>query len=205
MRRRFINNSDAQYPTNINNYLTVEALEDGLTVSLSTNACRYCVDGDGNWISLAAGAETESIKAGQTLSLRGNLTPSGYVGIGTFTISKKCNLKGNCMSMLYDANAPFITTIESCAFYRLFYNCANIVNVSENFLPATILHNHCYDGMFSGCSSLTTAPELPASTLESYCYMGMFSGCTSILNAPDICVDRMQYWCCMEMSMAVPV
>lgn len=31
----------------MNNYLTIEALEDGLTVSLSTNACEYCVDGDG--------------------------------------------------------------------------------------------------------------------------------------------------------------
>lgn len=32
----------------IANYLTIEALEDGLTASLSDNACEYCVDGDGN-------------------------------------------------------------------------------------------------------------------------------------------------------------
>lgn len=31
----------------INNYLTIEALEDGLTASLSTNACQYCIDGSG--------------------------------------------------------------------------------------------------------------------------------------------------------------
>ena len=31
--------------TNINDYLTIEALEDGLTASLSTNACEYCIDG----------------------------------------------------------------------------------------------------------------------------------------------------------------
>jgi hypothetical protein len=34
--------------------------------------------------------------------------------------------------------------------------------------------------MFSGCSSLTTAPVLPATTLVTNCYNGMFSGCTSL-------------------------
>lgn len=33
---------------NIDDYVTFTALEDGLTISLSTNACEYCVDGDGN-------------------------------------------------------------------------------------------------------------------------------------------------------------
>ena len=34
--------------------------------------------------------------------------------------------------------------------------------------------------MFSGCTGLTTAPELPATTLTSNCYNGMFSGCTKL-------------------------
>ena len=34
--------------------------------------------------------------------------------------------------------------------------------------------------MFSGCTSLTTAPELPAKTLAEYCYQLMFRGCTSL-------------------------
>lgn len=93
------------YVPDMNNYLTIEALEDGLTASLSRNACEYCVDGDGNWKSLTANAATESINSGQTLSFRGELTPESYSGIGTFTISKKCNLKGNCMSMLFGDNA----------------------------------------------------------------------------------------------------
>ena len=62
-------------PINTNNYLTIEARENGLTASLSTNACEYCVDGDGNWKSLAAGTATETINTGHTLSFRGNLTP----------------------------------------------------------------------------------------------------------------------------------
>ena len=34
--------------------------------------------------------------------------------------------------------------------------------------------------MFSGCTSLTSAPELPATTLARYCYGNMFSGCTKL-------------------------
>ena len=109
---------------NTDNHLTIEALEDGLTVSLSRNACEYCVDGDYNWKSLAAGTATESINTGQTLSFRGNLTPNISNGIGTFTISKKCNLKGNCMSMLFgdDAADNFSLEGKNYAFYHLFYN-----------------------------------------------------------------------------------
>lgn len=48
------------------------------------------------------------------------------------------------------------------------------------YLPVTTLSNGCYQDMFNGCTSLTTAPELPATTLASYCYQFMFSGCTNL-------------------------
>ena len=34
--------------------------------------------------------------------------------------------------------------------------------------------------MFYGCTSLTSAPELKATTLAPNCYNGMFSGCTKL-------------------------
>lgn len=34
--------------------------------------------------------------------------------------------------------------------------------------------------MFSGCTSLTIAPELPATSLASSCYYNMFNGCTKL-------------------------
>ena len=34
--------------------------------------------------------------------------------------------------------------------------------------------------MFSGCTSLVTAPELPATVLVKNCYYSMFSGCTNL-------------------------
>lgn len=181
-------NSSNGSTINIDNYLTIEAIEDGLTAKLSTNACEYCVDGGSNWKSLAAGTTTEAINTGQTLSFRGNLTPTSSDGIGTFTISKKCNLKGNCMSMLFRDNAAnnFSLSGKNYAFYDLFYYCKNIVNVSENFLPATTLATACYYDMFNGCTSLTTAPELPATTLAIECYQGMFCACTKLITAPEL-------------------
>ena len=189
----------------INNYLTIEALENGLTAKLSTNACEYCIDGDGVWNTLIADNYTPSINQGQMISFRGNLTPNVSNGIGTFTISKKCNLKGNCMSMLFgdDTENNYSLSGKNYAFYRLFYNCTNIIEVSPNFLPATTLANYCYQYMFYGCTSLTTAPELPATTLANYCYGYMFANCRYLTTAPELpatalvrsCYNYMFYGC----------
>ena len=169
---------------NTDDYLTIEALEDGLTASLSTNACEYCVDGDGNWKSLAADTATESINTGHTLSFRGNLTPASSKGIGTFTVNKNFNLKGNCMSMLFGDNAAnnYSLGYKTHAFYMMFSYCRTLQSVSANLLPATTLTYSCYSHMFEGCTSLTTAPELPATTLADSCYYSMFYG-TNVL--PD--------------------
>jgi hypothetical protein len=35
-------------PIDVDNYLTIEALEDGLVASLSMSDCEYCINGDGN-------------------------------------------------------------------------------------------------------------------------------------------------------------
>ena len=183
------NSLNSSEPINIDNYLTIEALEDGLTAKLSTNACKYCIDGDGVWNTLAANTTTPSINQGQVISFRGNLTPSSSSkGIGTFTISKKCNLKGNCMSMLFGDNAEnnYSLSGKDYAFYKLFNNCTNIIEVSPNFLPATTLASNCYNLMFRYCTSITTAPELPATTLANYCYQNMFVYCTSLTTAPEL-------------------
>lgn len=58
---------------------------------------------------------------------------------------------------------------------------------------------YCYFQMFSGCTSLTTSPELYATALADYCYYAMFSNCTSLTKSPELpattlangCYDRM--------------
>ena len=200
VRRRMLASS-SEGPINIDNYLTIEALEDGLTASLSTNACEYCVDGDGDWKSLAAGNTTESINVGQTLSFRGNLTPSNNTGVGTFTVSKQFNLKGNCMSLLFGNNAANNYSLrgKKYAFNKLFYNCKTIINANNLSLPATTLARYCYNCMFYGCKSLTTAPDLPATTLADHCYQQMFYGCTGLTTAPDLPATTLEDHCYQQM------
>ena len=51
----------------------------------------------------------------------------------------------------------------------------------RNFdLAQTTLALNCYTLMFSGCTGLTSAPELPATTLATNCYASMFNGCTQL-------------------------
>lgn len=167
----------------INLYMTIEALEDGVSAALSQNNIEYCINGDGNWVLLTAGTYTPSITAGETLSFRGYLNPAMVNGIGTFTINKRCNLKGNCNSLLFGDNAASNNSLGGAdyTFINLFRNCTTIKSVSANFLPATTLANYCYYSMFYDCTSLVTAPELPATTLASSCYYSMFQHCKSLI------------------------
>ena len=169
-------------------YLTIVALEDGLTAKLSLNACEYCVDGDGNWKSLPANTETETVNAGQTLSFRGNLSPDSTNGIGIFTVNRLHNLKGNCMSLLFGDNGKNIFSLAGkyASFTELFKNNVGLINACELKLPATTLVENCYKSMFASCKNLITPPELPAKTLKSYCYYTMFSGCSSLKKAPRL-------------------
>lgn len=187
---------------NYDNYMTVEALESGLSVMNNYSTLEYCVDGDGNWISLPAGSYTSAVNAGQKIYFRGsNLTPIANTGIGTFTITKPCNLSGNCMSLLYGnkADKNYSLSEYQYAFYKLFYNCTSIKNVSATFLPAMAVSSYCYGYMFYGCTGLTDAPNLPALTLVSSCYYYMYYGCTSMTNPGIISATTVATYCCYGM------
>lgn len=182
---------------NLDDYVTFEALEDGFTVSLSRNACEYCIDGDDNWISLSAGSTTSSINTGQTLSFRASISPASSYGIGTFTLGKKCNVRGNVMALLFGDSGKdnFSLNNKSYAFLKLFQNATNLQSVSENFLPATTLATYCYRYMFDGCTGLVSAPTLPATSLQQYCYQYMFRGCSSLTTAPTLPATILQRYC----------
>ena len=199
MRRRFTTNKGLTKTFDVNNYLTIEALEDNLTL-IFTHDIEYGIDGKG-WIKLKSGYKTQTINIGQTLSFKGNLTPNSSSGIGTFTITKKCNLKGNIMSLLYgdDFIEQIDLTGKDYAFCYLFSDCTTIVDVSELLLPATKLAYYCYSDMFRGCSSLTTAPALPAKTLADSCYSHMFYGCTSLTTAPELPATTLEFTCYFHM------
>ena len=185
-----------------NNYMTVEALESGLSVMNNYSTFEYCIDGSGTWVSLPAGSYTSTVNAGQKIHFRGsNLTPVANTGIGTFTITRSCNLSGNCMSLLFgdSANKNYSLAEYAYAFYKLFNGCSNIKSVSADFLPAMALSSYCYGYMFYNCTGLTDAPNLPAQTLVSFCYYYMYYGCTSMTNPGVISATTLATYCCYGM------
>ena len=185
-------------------YMHIEALEDNLTVSfspsLSTNAIEYSLDGS-TWVTLPADTASPAIKAGRKIYFRGELKSdddySQVYGIGTFVISKRCNVGGNVMSLLFSDDFENHYSLENheYSFYNLFNGCTSLVSVSENFLPATTLSNYCYGNMFRNCTSLISAPSLPATTLSSHCYTYMFLNCTSLVKAPDLLAETLIQYC----------
>lgn len=177
-------------------YLTIEALEDGLTVSLSHNRCQYSLNMT-DWNNLPANTTTPTINSGNKIYFKSEkLIPDQLNGIGTFTVSKPFNLSGNVMSMLFGDEAEDKTDLTGYdyAFLNLFFKTP-VVNVSPNFLPAVILVNSCYSYMFYGCTSLVTAPILPATTLAGACYYFMFQECTSLVTAPELPATTLVTYC----------
>lgn len=184
--------------TIIDNYMTIVALEDGVYAKLNNNPLEYCIDGSGDWVVLPKNTNTPSINKGQTISFRGECTISSNSGIGRFTIKGKCNLMGNCNSLLFGDNPSDDLTGKTYAFSNLFMNNL-IVEVADDFLPATILADACYRYMFQACDLLVKAPKLPAMTLANSCYSYMFEDCDSLEVAPDLPAQNLVQYCYTSM------
>lgn len=78
----------------------------------------------------------------------------------------------------------------------MFSGCTSLTTAPE--LPAETLAAECYLGMFYGCTSLTTAPELKATTLAEHCCDSMFFGCTSLTIAPELKATTLDGEACYE-------
>lgn len=181
-------------------YLTIEALEDcdiRFDVSEYSIGTMYYSNDDGNtWEKLSINAtdaglnRTISVAAGSKTRFKGDFKityyDATYRGIGSFVVSRRFNVEGNPMSLIYLDNFIGRTELRlKEAFLQLFAG-SNVVNADKLLLPATTLTRDCYWGMFAGCTSLTTAPQLPATTMAWGCYMKMFNGCTSLTQAPEL-------------------
>lgn len=157
----------------------VKASED-LTISLSRGPVQYSID-NVTWVDLPAGEATPIISAGSKVYFRAELSPASGVGIGKFTISGKCDIGGNIMSLLYGADFIGNNTIKSFAFYNLF-NGQPIVNAARLVMPAMKMQQACYYRMFMNCTNLVYSPKLPATEMGTECYYGMFNGCTNLVS-----------------------
>ena len=98
---------------------------------------------------------------------------------------------------LIDYTSYASANTENARFCYLFSGCTALSTAPE--LPAMTLADYCYFYMFNGCSSLTTAPELPARTLKDRCYCYMFNGCSSLTTAPELRAQTLDVYCYAQM------
>ena len=148
----------------------------------NSNVISYSKDNGESWTT----GNSVTVDSGDKVLWKGTMTPNTSSGIGKFSSTVNFDVQGNVMSLLFgdDFKGVVNLTGKNFAFYQLFYQNTKLVSAENLSLPATILANYCYYGMFKGCTSLTTAPVLPAIWLVRYCYNSMFQGCTSLTTAP---------------------
>lgn len=148
----------------------------------------YSSDGGNTWWNLYNGVYMHVqtpcevlFKANATSEVKLDLAPD-------YGVNGSMEVYGNILSMVYGDNFRGKTTLEDplFTFGQFFKGNKKIINAENLILPLTTLTNRCYNSMFSGCTSLATAPELPATTLASYCYSSMFNNCTSLTTAPEL-------------------
>ena len=103
----------------LRNYFYIEALADGMTVTLSNtiqmydefsinapaNDLEYSTDQQA-WTTLPNNTASPAINTGERIYLRGNATSAFdmtnmMMGIGFFNISQSCNVGGNIMTLLF--------------------------------------------------------------------------------------------------------
>ena len=126
---------------------------------------------------------SEIQSADKKLYLRGKNNTKFYTTKGVkFVLSANAGCYGNINTLLDYENPP-ISVGKNC-YRSMFSGCTSLTTAPE--LPATKLESRCYFNMFYGCTSLTTAPDLPAITLKYGCYYSMFEGCTSLTTAPEL-------------------
>ena len=174
--------------------LTVEAVTPGtITVNIDgtlSSGMKYSVNG-GTKTLITTTTSIEGLKAGDKVQFYGNGTQTQAYGDSP-EVRIQCSgdgfqtkAYGNIMSLLDEEGFATKTDLPDTkyVFYGLFMGNSTLIDASELLLPATTLANACYSQMFSGCTSLTTAPKLPATTLTAGCYYSMFNGCTSLTSA----------------------
>lgn len=189
-------------------YLTFDIVSGGTIVFKTSNNSQprtisYSVNNGSTWTDITSSTSGTSfnVSVGDKIMFKGNNT--GYTSGPFYNLSANdfsnstayFNIEGNIMSLLYGDNFSGQTSIPSnYCFYRFFNGC-NVCDASNLVMPATTLASNCYDTMFQGCTSLTTAPELPATTLTYSCYHQMFRACTSLTTAPQLLATTLASSC----------
>ena len=172
-----------------------------------TTSGNYTISGlqysvkNGKWQDVVANTEITFGGENGDLRLRGTNpygTANHWGDYSTITFTKDAPVActGDIRTLLDWNNYNKVETYHA-KFCYLFSGCSVLTSAPE--LPAETLANYCYYKMFINCSNLTSAPVLPAETLVDCCYQGMFTNCSNLTSAPVLPAETLEDCCYSEM------
>ena len=172
-----------------------------------TTSGNYTISGlqysvkNGKWQDVVANTEITFGGENGDLRLRGTNpygTANHWGDYSTITFTKDAPVActGDIRTLLDRNNYNKVETYHA-KFCYLFSGCSVLTSAPE--LPAETLANYCYYKMFINCSNLTSAPVLPAETLVDCCYQGMFTNCSNLTSAPVLPAETLEDCCYSEM------
>lgn len=170
---------ETSYPTIVYDGLIFKALEGGSAIAMNnngSNAPTIQISYDGETWETWDYSEID-LGYNQEVAMRGTNMSMNTTKYSTFVTTGNVKASGKIISLI-DNGACTATTFKSdYQFYKLFQLSTGLTDCSKLEFPA-FTRNRCYNYMFSGCTSLTAAPEiLPSTALTSGCYDGMFQAC----------------------------
>ena len=169
-------------------FLCLTALQPGSrfrirTVGSGTPSVSFAVSEDGdNWTDYSLN-DYITLGLGEKCYIKGDNATLGaaYSSYTQFQMTGMLAASGNIMSLL-DSTCRSRSFSSAYAVKGLFNGCISLVTAPE--LPATGLTDNCYDNTLRN-TGITEAPELPATTLAPYCYSYML-GNTPIRKMPRL-------------------
>jgi len=174
-------------------YCTLEVISGGTlgwglvdaTAQVTTLMLEYSLNG-GEWTTLSTSIPL-NVSAGDRVSIKNpswvdysQIYGMHFYGTAYF------NACGNIMSLVYNNFSGKKVFPDADSYIKDVFRGSNVVDASNLILPATAVTFSCYASMFSGCTSLTSAPALPATSLSGSCYANIFADCRSLTTAPQL-------------------
>lgn len=174
--------------------LTIEFTSAG-SIGWSTNFrnrfnLQYSLNG-GEWASASyTTTNPMTVQSGDIVQLRASGTPVGDISSSATPtkILGTCTVRGYYTSLEDPDNYSSVTAVTHIVA-PLFKNATGLTDASGLIMPEVTLANQ-HSAMFSGCTSLTTAPVLPTGVLTNGCYQEMFNGCSSLSSITCLATNR---------------
>ena len=160
---------------------------------------QYSVDDGETWRSLGDKDTVRLENEGDKVYLRGT-NPDGFSHSASdktcFGMSGKIAASGDVMCLIGGDDAPKEIPCAYC-FESLFAGCESLTTAPE--ISAIALELACYKNMFSHCSNLKNMPQLPSLSLKPECYASMFSHCSSLTETFDLPASMVRELCYANM------